>query len=79
MGLKEHYLAEDYPTVVNEIDNLLVVFSQVLKVAETAEFSTRNEQLAKIDSSLTLLRALNIKKTKREALAYSESIRRNYF
>lgn len=78
--LKDHYLVEDYPAMIDEIDNLMNISMQILNIAENAEFSTKDQQLAKINQSLETLIALNRKKINQDVdnEAYS-LVRRNWF
>lgn len=66
MALKDHYSIEDYPMMIDQIENLMNVFQEVLHMAENAEFSSKEEQLARVNQSLEILMALNKKKQERE-------------
>ena len=63
--LKDHYLIEDYPEMVDQIENLFNASMKAVEMAEKADFNTKNEILADINRSLEILQALNLKKVKR--------------
>lgn len=64
--LKEHYLMEDWPQMLDEIENIMNTSVSILNVAENASFEHKNEQLAKMNRSLEILQALHRKKINRE-------------
>ena len=64
--LKDHYLIEDYPEMINQIENLFNVSMKAVEMAEKADFNTKNEILADINRSLEILQALNRKKINQE-------------
>ena len=66
MSLKNHFLVEDYPMMIDEIDNLHHTFIKILNSVENADFTTKEEQLSKLNHSLVVLQALHKKKILRE-------------
>ncbi|OEH55236.1 hypothetical protein AQ616_09345 [Oceanobacillus sp. E9] len=64
--LKEHYLLEDYATVLDTVENLFNSTMKAVNMAENAEFSTKNDVLAEMNHSLETLMSLNRKKIDRE-------------
>ncbi|MDO6448121.1 hypothetical protein [Oceanobacillus profundus] len=78
--LKDHYLIEDYPEMVDQIVNLFNASMKAVEMAEKADFNTKNEILADINRSLEILQALNRRKINQDIdNGARELIRRNYF
>lgn len=63
--LKNHYLIEDWPQVLDNIETVMNASVAMLNIAENGEFSSKNEQLAKINRSMEIIQALNRKKVDR--------------
>lgn len=66
MSLKNHFLVEDYPMMLDEIDKLHHTFINILHSVENADFSTKENQLENMRYSLSTLKSLNVKKLERE-------------
>ncbi|MCT1575661.1 hypothetical protein M3E13_15455 [Oceanobacillus kimchii] len=64
--LKEHYLIEDYSTVLDTVENLFNSTMKAVNMAENAEFSTKNDVLAEMNHALETLKSLNKKKIDRD-------------
>lgn len=79
MALKEHYLMEDWPQV---LDNIEVIgnSSMALKgMATNAEFSSKQEHLAKINQAVETIMALNRKKIDRELNSQATAMLKDWF
>ncbi|MCM3396821.1 hypothetical protein M3638_03070 [Oceanobacillus profundus] len=78
--LKDHYLIEDYPEMVDQIENLFNASMKSVEMAEKADFNTKHEILADMNRSLEILQALNRRKINQDVdNGARELIRRNYF
>ena len=51
--LKDHYLTEDWPQVLDKIQVMLDGSVALLNMAETAEFSSKTEHIAKIKKAVS--------------------------
>ena len=77
--LKEHYLMEDWPQMLDEVENIMNTSINALHMAENAEFSSKREVMLKLERSLDTLRILNQKKVDRENTQVNEYLRRHMF
>lgn len=78
--LKEHYLAEDWPQVLDSIQVMLDGSVALLNMTENAEFSSKQEHLAKINQAVETVVALNRKKIDRDISDQATSyLRRHMF
>ena len=77
--LKDHYLIEDYPEMVDQIENLFNVSMKAVEMAEKADFNTKNEILAEMNRSLEILQALSRKKISRDVDDQAEKLVRDWF
>ncbi|WP_405100756.1 hypothetical protein [Oceanobacillus sp. FSL H7-0719] len=77
--LKEHYLMEDWPQMLDEVENIMNTSINALHMAENAEFSSKREVMLKLERSLDTLRILNRKKIDRENNQVNEYLRRHMF
>ncbi|MBT2600915.1 MULTISPECIES: hypothetical protein [unclassified Oceanobacillus] len=64
--LKEHYLIEDWPEVLDNIENVFKNCMKAVEMAENAEFSTKEIVKSEINHSIETFIALNRKKLDRE-------------
>lgn len=79
MALKEHYLAEDWPQVLDNIE-IMGKSSMALKdMATNAEFSSKQEHLAKINQAVETIMALNRKKIDRDLSDQAAALVRHWF
>lgn len=78
--LKDNYQIEDYPEMIDQIENLFNLGMKTVEIAEKADFTSKNQVLAEINRSFEILEALNRKKISRDLdNGARELIRRNYF
>lgn len=78
--LKDHYLTEDWPQVLDNIQVMLDGSVALLNMAETAEFSSKTEHIAKIKQASDIIHALNRKKIDRDIDSQAnEYLRRHMF
>ena len=77
--LKDHYLIEDYPEMVDQIENLFNASMKAVEMAEKADFNTKNEILADINRSLEILQALNRKKIDRDVDDKAAALIRDWY
>ena len=76
--LKEHYLTEDWPQVLDNIQVMLDGSVALLNMAENAEFSSKTEHIAKIKQAADIVHALNRKKIDRDIDSQANEYLRRY-
>lgn len=77
--LKEHYLMEDWPQVIDSIQVMLDGSVALLNMTENAEFSSKQEHLAKINQAVETVVALNKKKIDRDINNQATALVRDWF
>lgn len=77
--LKDHYLLEDWPQVLDNIQVILDSSLALLSMAEMAEFSNKQEHLAKIKQAADIFHALNRKKINRDIDHQAATIIRDWY
>jgi len=60
--LKDHYLVEDYESMITQIENIFKAGTKAVEIAEKAEFSAKDELLAEMSTSLENLMMLHRRK-----------------
>ena len=79
MALKEHYLMEDWPQVLDNIQVILDSSISLLNMTESAEFSSKDEQVARIKQASDIIHALNRKKIDRDINEQATAMLKEWF
>lgn len=80
MAIHDHYLAEDFVQVTDNLEIMQKSLMAILETATTATFENADQAIASFEKSFQVLEALNKKKLERDQYdPFNEYTRRNFF